>query len=466
MRSIFLKTYILGLIIATGIIFSACNENIEIGKIDENKYATTDKPIGYILDGQGKRNVGFVELRNKSQVEVYLALTKAAKEDAVAAIKYDPAVLEAYNKANNTNYILLPQTLVTLGSDLKVAKESKKSEKLEITLTSNASLDANITYALPLSTQIKSGGIVMAEKESNFIILVKDLSKMPTSDKATGIKIVSCMEVNDTNPLNNLCFTLKKSGKPLFDQVILFSANINYNNETGRVYVYNNPNVQHLLDNREKYIKPLQDNGIKVILGILGNHDRSGVANLSDATARAFAQELKAVCDAYKLDGVFFDDEYSSYQMPPPPGFVNPSRQAAARLCYETKKAMPHKIVSVYVYSLTSSLPDVDGVQSGAFVDYALHDYNQGYDLSDSFPGMPKSAMGLYSQEYGRNNFAYDVNLRRLREEEYGAHMIFSLNPFRYNFKDAQLSSLRQVADILFDDELVYNEKPYAKDWK
>lgn len=446
-------------------IFSACSESIEIGKLNEENYTTSEEAIGYIIDNQGKRILNFVEFRAEGQVDIRIGLTKEAKENAVVTLKYDADVLEAYNKANETNYALYPSPLVQFNSDLAIAKGSKKSEENEVKFSTNESLDTNLTYAIPLSAQVKSGNVQMAEKESSFIILVKDLSKIPTADKSTGIKIISCMEVNDTNPLNNLCFTLKESGKPLFDQVILFSSNINYNNETGRVYVYHNPNVQHLLDNKEKYLKPLQDRGIKVLLSVLGNHDRSGVANLADETAQAFAQELKAQCDAYNLDGVFFDDEYSKYQTPPPPGFVRPSSQAAARLCYETKKAMPDKIISVYVYGLTYSLPNVDEIQSGTFVDYGLHDYGRGSDLSNNYPGMPKSGMGLYSQEFSRGYIANIQSLRNLRNGGYGAHMIFAMDPNRMNFQYQQLPALRNVATYLFDEELVYNGKPYRKDW-
>ena len=280
----------------------------------------------------------------------------------------------------------------------------------------------------------------------------------------TGIKIISCMEVNNTNPLNNLSFTLKGSKKPLIDIVILFSANINYNNETGKVYVHNNPNVQHILSNKEKYLKPLQDRGIKVVLGILGNHDRSGVANLADETARAFAQELKTVCDLYNLDGIFFDDEYSSYQNPPPAGFVSPSSAAASRLCYETKMAMPDKIVSVYVYNYTRSLPSVDGVQSGEFVDYGIHDYGGSSDLSSNYPGMPKSGMALYSQEFILGYYTSANNLKRLRDDGYGAHMIFSMDPTRFDYQNSQLPALRMLATELCDDELVVGNF-YRKDW-
>ena len=41
----------------------------------------------------------------------------------------------------------------------------------------------------------------------------------------------------------------------------------------------------------------------------------------------------------YQLDGVFFDDEYSKYSGAP--GFEpSPSSEAAARLCYETRKQL------------------------------------------------------------------------------------------------------------------------------
>lgn len=100
----------------------------------------------------------------------------------------------------------------------------------------------------------------------------------------------------------------------------------------------NNPNVQFLLDNNEQFLQPLRKRGMKVILGILGNHDAAGVAQLSDMGCREFAKELAAYCDAYNLDGVGFDDEYSTSPDLSNPWFTQWSYDAAARLCYETKR--------------------------------------------------------------------------------------------------------------------------------
>lgn len=444
---------------------SACDESIDLSKTDETPYELPEGVVGFVTNDKGARLQGFTDFRGEGAAGIYLGLAAEAPSDVAVTLKYDAALLEAYNKANETEYALFPESEVTLPVQLSVAKGKKSSDKGEVRFKTAESLETGKTYVIPFRAELVSGDIRLSESESTYLLFVKDLTQLPTADKPSGIKIISCMEVNDTNPLNNLCFTLKSSGKPLIDMVIFFSANINYNAETGMVYVSKNPNIQHLLDNRDKYIKPLQDRGMKVILGILGNHDRSGVANLSDETARLFAQELKTVCDTYGLDGVFFDDEYSKYQYPAPPGFVEPSSAAAARLVYETKKAMPDKLVTVYVYLTTSYLPSVDGQNSGTFIDYGIHDYGGSYDLGSSYPGLPRSGMALYSQEFARGRIAAEYELRRIREEGYGAHMIFAMDPYRSNFNWLQLPSMQRIANVLFDDELVYDGKPYTKDW-
>ena len=457
--------------------FVSCDESIDVTSIDENNYTTNKETLAYVINGEGKRVSAMLEFRNNGTSDIYLFLSKNVDTDVKATFTYNASVLEAYNNSNETNYKLFPQNLVVLEGEVSIGKGTKKSSKFEVKLNTGDELSADKTYVLPLSTKIISGNAKASEVESNYLIFVKDLTKIPNPDKATGIKIISCMEVNDTNPLNNLCFRLKGNKKPLIDMVILFSANINYSTETGKVYVHNNENVQHLLDNREKYIKPLQDRGMKVILGILGNHDHSGIANLADETARAFAQELKAVCEAYQLDGVFFDDEYSNYRYDNiPVGFVYPSSEAASRLCYETKQAMPDKLVCAYVYSRTRTLPDIEGQTSGTFVDYGIQDYFRFSDLSDNYPGMPKSNMAQSSQEFNRGYWVSASRLTSIREEGYGAHMIFAMDPVRNNF-DGQKSAMELIADKLFDDQLeivgkdgvvmqeIDKSKFYQKDW-
>ena len=125
-----------------------------------------------------------------------------------------------------------------------------------------------------------------------------------------SVKQVVYIEVNDCNPLNILEYNLT-DGTPFFDAVILFAANINYDIDNDVVYLHNNPNVQALLDNSDTYLQPLRERGIKVYLGLLGNHDAAGLAQLSNWGAEQWAKAIADTCYKYKLDGVNLDDEYS-----------------------------------------------------------------------------------------------------------------------------------------------------------
>ncbi|MDR0411089.1 MAG: hypothetical protein LBH75_03860 [Treponema sp.] len=129
------------------------------------------------------------------------------------------------------------------------------------------------------------------------------------------VKIGVYIEVNDHNPLNAGSYILE-DGTYLFDYVILFAANIRNRNRNGTgtedPYVHLNENVQYLLSNNTKYIKPLQDKGIKVVLGLLGDHDGVSFGSMNDTDRTAFANDVKRVLDLYQLDGVDFDDEWAS----------------------------------------------------------------------------------------------------------------------------------------------------------
>ncbi|WP_420187622.1 BT_3987 domain-containing protein [Bacteroides pyogenes] len=455
--------------VLTACLAACTNDDIKIGQVDEGNYTVSSEELAFINDINGKRMFTVTEFRNEGSTELFVNVPKKASANSSVTATYDKSVLDTYNANNNSDYEVFPEQHVTFDKEgiITLNAGEMKSSGLKISFTSNGTLSTDKSYVIPLRMKVTSGNFKLAKEDETRLIFVKDLTGLPDCRKESGIKVFSCMEVNDTNPLNNLSFTLKKSGKPLIDVLIIFSANINYDEKTGRVYIYNNENVQAILDKREHYLKPLQDRGMKVILGILGNHDRSGIANLADETAKAFAQEVKAMCDAYNLDGIFVDDEYSKYEYQNiTPGFVYPSRQAAARLCYEVKMAQPDRWVIAYAYSTTYSLPPVDGKQSGEFVDYALHDYGGSSDLSREFPGMPKMNMGLHSQEYSRGYWAYESQLVQMRKNGYGSHMIFAMDPNRWNFEYGQLTSMQRIARAFYDDELVFDGKKYPKDWK
>ncbi|MGP1539661.1 BT_3987 domain-containing protein [Bacteroides pyogenes] len=450
--------------VLTGCLAACTNDDIKIGQVDEGNYTVSSEELAFINDINGKRMFTVTEFRNEGSTELFVNVPKKASANSSVTVTYDKSVLDTYNANNNSDYEAFPEQHVTFDKEgiITLNAGEMKSSGLKISFTSDGTLSTDKSYVIPLRMKVTSGNFKLAKEDETRLIFVKDLTGLPDCQKESGIKVFSCMEVNDTNPLNNLSFTLKKSGKPLIDVLILFSANINYDEKTGRVYIYNNENVQAILDKREHYLKPLQDRGMKIILGILGNHDRAGIMSLANETAKAFAQEVKAMCDAYNLDGIFIDDEYSAYEYTNiKPGFVYPSREAGARLCYEIKMAQPDRWI--VAYSLT--FPAVEGKLASEFIDYYVHDYGGHADVSEHFPGMSKMNMGLYSQEYNLGNFAAIYDLKKMRKEGYGTHMIFAMDPYRENFK-RQLESMENIAQAFYDDELVFDGKKYPKDWK
>lgn len=460
--------------VLAGSLLSSCSDDVLIGESNNERYEIGDgSSRAYVSDMAGRRFFTNVEFRDKGNVDLKLVVPSSVKDEVLVSVVYDAKVLEDYNKREGTNYEAFPETNVVIGKNgdntLRQAVADPQPEKgLSINLSSTGLLAHNKNYVIPLRFKVTKGSATLSEQDQTRLIYVRDLTGLIDCTKYVdgkpGVKVFSCMQINDTNPLNNLSYTLRSSGKPLVDVLILFSANINYNEETGRVYINNNENIRAVLDNREKYLKPLQDRGIKVVLSILGNHDKSGVANLSESTAKLFAQECKAICDAYQLDGIMLDDEYSNYGQPSP-GFVSPSSQAVGRLYYEIKKAQPHRMNVVYVYSTTYSLPAIDGVRSGEYIDYALHDYGGSWDLSREFPGLPRERMGLHSQEFAQGRYASEQSLRRQREEGYLSHLIFAMDPYR-NTAAGQLSAMQAMARAFYDDELVFDGVKHPKDWQ
>lgn len=465
------KLSFLAIIVAFAGIMTACEDDLNpTNKESENNYQPTDGIYAYIANQNGKRNNSLIEFRETGNVSLNVKLNTNVTKDVALTAKYNAAALDKFNESIGAEYILLPENLVKFsnGNSLEIKTGSNSSSSLDLELVSDSSLDPNATYVVPLTVEDPSGFVKFSEKESTYFILVKDMTSIPSAEKwvvgsdnvSRRVQIISCMEMGDTNPLNNLSFTLKNSGKPLIDVLILFCGNINYNANEGRVYAHINEPIQHVLDNKDIYLKPLKDRGIKVVMGMMPNHDRASLTNLSEPSAKAFVQELKALMDAYDLDGVFWDEEYAKIINPAPPGFVEPSKEALSFLLYEFNRVMPDKMSMAYVYSSTAYLLPVNGKESGQYITHGLHDYGGGSPLDVFYPGLPKSGWGMYSQEYAKKiniMWSGDSRLRNIKDNGY-CHMIFAMDPYRNSYRGSQLPSMSALASDVFGDELVVGE--------
>lgn len=455
--------------VIVSIFFACSNDDIFVSKADEGRYSVNSEAIGYLYSGEGKVAFDNVELKKERTESFILQTSKPVSGEFAGVLVYDKSVLDAYNNETENKFEAFPENLVEIsgGGTLRLADGTNQSNRLQVTYKTDDVLQPDKTYVLPLSIKKTIGNVVLGEK-STYLLFVKDLSKTADASKGeNAIKVLSCMEVNDTNPLTNLCFTLKNSGKPVIDIVTIFAANIKYDIKAEKVYLLYNENIKHLLAHRDKYIKPLQDRGMKVILGVLGDHDPAGLANMDVAVAREFAKELNNACIAYGLDGIFFDDEYSNYEYTPmPPGLGKNDPAKALRLLYETRKVMPDKLVCVYVWGdFYYNMTTIEGKSPGELADYFLEDYNRpGIDLAGMYPGSSSKQWGTYSQEFRQGTFRYDETLKGIMDEGNGVHMIFGMNLFDGN-PEYQVESMKRIANIFYNDELVYDGNPIPKDW-
>ncbi len=452
----------------------SCAEKFVVGEMNEDSYMKVENPTLCIRNEDGNAVFTTLEIKSDSGVKAdfKIVLTKTSGSAVKAEVNLDETLLAAYNDRHGTSYEMYPIDRISISASELNISAGQSSAPFSISLSASKEVDNDVTYAIPVTLETDTGGILPGKEH---MILVKDLRGKYFADatKSTGIKTFSCMEVGTANPLFHLAFTLEgkqpeNAGKPLFDCVILFSGKIVYDLPTQSLKFDPGVGISAIVSNHEKYIKPLQDMGIKVVVAILGsgsgNPDTgAGVAHLSDAAAKDFAREMADFCEAHKLDGVFLDDEYTYHVQRP--CFVTWGTDPAARLCYELKKAMPDKWVITYMYMMMYNFrKQVDGMNPGDFIDYALNDY--GGKLGESYYlGMSKSQVGINSTNWSPGywrNYGDEKSLRAVRDGGYGAYMGYCLD-HQTNTWNMQLTQLKNMAKYLYDDELLdsgYRPKP------
>lgn len=366
-------------------------------------------------------------------VKVKLSVTAAAASDVEVKLFYDEGYLREYNYINKEQgeAVLYPKEKVTIPADGKMVLKAGQTESEEVEVKLDATgLSMGSPYLLPLYLKaVENAAVKQAECRVNVLVRKQNPKQ---------IKNVVYFEVNDCNPLNALEYELA-DGTPFFDAVILFAANINFNRAEDVVYLSNNPNVQALLDDSEIYLQPLRKKGIKVYLGLLGNHDAAGLCQLSDWGAQQWAQEVAEACKTYKLDGVNLDDEYSSSPDLNNHWFAPRSAAAGARLCYELKKALKATCpweteVSTFaygqLYTLPTSVKDLETNEDypiSKWLDFHVANYG---GTTSPYGDLTKAQCSGMSLELNRGYGSItEDSARNMKNQGYGWCMWFALDP-------------------------------------
>lgn len=451
-------------LIFVGFSFTACDDDIDLSP--NGNYDNIEGTYGSVKNVSGARDLSTITIfgSKTGTGQLYFELSSAATEAVTVKLKVDEEALKTYNSANGTSYAMYPESQVTFenSGSISIAAGSQKSEAVNIAITSNGG--TGNTYALPISAEVTAGGVKVSAASKSYIYLIKPYPEIPDSDKGTGVRSILYIEVNDENILNAGEYTMAGSGKPFFDVVNIFAANINYNSETKRAYINCNENVSHILKNADQYIRPLQAKGIKVVLTILGNHDEAGVSNLSPEAAADFAREIKSYMDVYGLDGIDFDDEYSKYNTSnPSPGFEVPSRSAAARLVYECRKIMPDKIVSFYDFGNYVAGGTVEKIPVGELLDYAYYGlYGTWNDRHASITGLDKKNYCPIpiNLNFSASNGGYRMSyVNQMIDQGFKIQMFYDLRSGSYDYTEL----FNNVSNVIFGDEVEWTGVTYAK---
>lgn len=277
-----------------------------------------------------------------------------------------------------------------------------------------------------------------------------DNQTAPVTRTATGIKNIVYVEVNDINPLNAGSYTM--NGAPFFDYVILFAANIR--GVGSDATLYNNPNVQYILDHKDTLIKPLQDKGIKVLLGLLGDHTGLGFANMNAAQTTQFANAITSALETYGLDGVDFDDEWAEYGRN---GYPSGSTGSFSNLIttLSSSPKMAGKAITVFDYGYASELSGVNSkINYGMYAFFNYPSWGTGF-------GMPISKWAPYTINLRNYQDPYDVEeyANQVASKGYGAIGYYDL---RANDTSEVLNAVAQGA---FNSTCIYDGNSYPKNY-
>lgn len=447
----------------------SCADDIVVGtKIDEGAYQGIHENTVMLKDansGKSAVEVDFTEGSFSTDIKVSLTQTLSAPVEIHVGVDAD--YLTEYNKQHGTAYKPYSAELVTFANEGVVTVGAARAHDVTVAMiiASDPDMVLGETYAVPVAVTTAGDGLTVKPQASRCLYLIEAKEELPTCHKGDDLpKGFLFFEVNDVNPLNALAYELE-DGRLLWDCVVLFAANINHNIEEDRPYIQCNPNVQFLLDNNETYLQPLRKRGIKVILGLLGNHDQAGLAQLSEQGAKDFAAEVAAYCEAYNLDGVNYDDEYSDYPDTSHPAYTSPSSAAAARLCYETKLAMPDKLVTVFDWGQMYGTATVDGVDASEWIDVVVANYGSS---ATPIGNMSKKTCSGISMEFwlGHGSDLTASRAQSLISGGYGWFMGFAANPVREGYPnfDASFDRMKGGPEELYGSPLKEPTFFYKKD--
>lgn len=271
----------------------------------------------------------------------------------------------------------------------------------------------------------------------------------PESDAPATVVYV---EVNNNDFANVGDYTIEGTNDPVFDVGIIFAANINFDGTAA--YLHLNERVTWTLENADTQIRPVQENGTKVLLSILGNHQGAGFANFqTPEEADAFAAQIEDVVETYDLDGVDFDDEWTQYGVN---GTPQPNADSFVWLLEATRDRLgDDKLITLYDIGPSAKTTDFTQADVPALLDYAWNPYYGAYDAPTQFPTLTNAALGAAAVDLTQTSSSTAADFaQRTVDDGYGAYVT-------YNLGSSDISEyLSNITQVFYGKNAAYQAAP------
>jgi len=265
---------------------------------------------------------------------------------------------------------------------------------------------------------------------------------MSNQPETSGSTISACYLLTNSNDAANLGMYVLENGQPLFNIGILFAANINGTYDEPELYL--NQTVTETLNSG--IVSQLQEQGIKITLSILGNHQEAGISTLTGNGPQLFAQQLADVVTEYGLDGIDFDDEYCT-------GTTNAS--SFPLLVNALRGLLPNAILSLYFIGGASYSLTYENINVGTLLNYAWNPYYSEFSPV-AVPPMTNSQIGAAAIDMGPTDNTYTQPAmaasfaQRTLADGYGVYVY-------YNLINQDISEyLSSVSSVLYGQNTIY----------
>lgn len=426
-----------------------------------------------------------------ADVDDYLCcrLSSPARKEMTLTLALDEKAVEIYNNANGTDYVLFPKENITLFHQSSIAPGQESSNNVRVTFKREGVAEG--TYLLPVKAAIDDPGVRQQDEDMTVVYQVRVFEDTPRTELDQWPFItVGYINTEQMSPLfvNTLYATVVVMGPPMqrtdktwLDLVPLRRAAVVKDKTTGSVSLELGPDLAYVLNNREKYMVPLQRCGRKVLICIHGC-----LRSLDDHQIAEVAYRIGTVVARYEIDGVNFFDLGDSYA-----DAVDINPASYAKLIKATKETLGSKLVTIACDAASTDELSVaqEGVEAGRYLDYAwsgifdkvVDAYVEGSELLP-VAGLDRAKYGSVALE--THTTAWNTqNSTRLTAEikDFWANSRESANVFAFwdmpsneqGVEDGPISSFKIVGNGLRPDFMVmFNRKGWVanygnglKDW-